>query len=80
MPHINVRTWLTKTSHGGPRPCDWCGDPLPRGVSSIHVDACGDCRRKCYDEEARYYTQLGYDGESDVKLPPGYIILIPRSK
>lgn len=80
MPHTNVRTWLTTTSRGDPRPCDWCGDPLSMRGSSIHVDACGDCGRKCYDEEATFYTQLGYDGHSDVKPPPGYIILIPKSK
>ena len=65
MAHQNVTKWDGK----GQRPCDWCGEPL-KDEKFIH--------EKCYQQESLFYTQLGYDGESDVKLPAGYKIHIPE--
>lgn len=67
MSHINVSKW--KEDKKGRRPCDWCGKPLLNDEKSIHRDT-------CLSMEARFYTQLGYDGESDVKLPEGYKVVI----
>lgn len=77
MAHDNVKRWAD-AGMPPPRPCDWCGCPLQPHHKFIHTEKCLHCLRKCYDEESLFYTQLGYDGESDVKLPPGYNIVIPR--
>lgn len=67
MAHINVNRWDGK----GKRPCDWCGKRLDK-EGYIHA--------ACEQQESRFYTQLGYDGESDIKLPNGYQIVIPRGQ
>lgn len=72
--HTNVTKWLAAGSDG-PRPCDWCGCAL-HGEKYIHL-VCQECGRPCYRQEALFYTQLGYDGYSDVKLPDGYQVSIP---
>jgi len=77
MAHINVKRWKYN-GEVGPRPCDWCGHPLATKTVFIHTQKCPECGRRCYQEESRFYTQLGYDGESDVKLPEGYTIVIPK--
>lgn len=66
MAHKNVKEWNGK----GLRPCDWCGKPLPNGRPYLHVD--------CAEQESKFYIQLGYDGESDVRLPKGYQVVIPE--
>jgi len=77
MAHINVKLWR-HNREVGPRPCDWCGHPLDTNTVFIHTQNCPVCGRRCYREESKFYTQLGYDGESDVKLPEGYTIVIPK--
>lgn len=67
MAHNNVIKW-NKAGQVGPRPCDWCGETLNNLEKFLHGD--------CAELERRFYTQLGYDGDSDVKLPAGYNITI----
>lgn len=77
MAHINAKNW----GGVGPRPCDWCGEPLTT-ERWIHDSngADGSELESCFGKESRFYIQLGFDGESDVQLPVGYEILIPGSK
>lgn len=72
MGHINVANW----NGTGDRPCDWCGHALAT-EKYIHQGTCATCGRRCEKEEQKFYIQLGYDGESDVKLPPGYKVVVP---
>lgn len=75
--HENAKKWVADQI--GPRPCDWCGHlGLQADEKFIHVSPCTRCSRSCYEEERKFYVQLGYDGESDVKLPQGYKIHIPK--
>jgi hypothetical protein len=78
MAHKNVDKWLKDKTKASPRPCDWCGDPLDRTENYIHEGTCATCGRRCYKEETRFYTQLGYDGDSDIRTPDGYKIVIPK--
>lgn len=75
--HRTTKLWIDNGMDSA-RPCDWCGHAPIEESRNIHVQPCPDCKRKCYAEESRFYTQLGYDGESDVKVPEGYQIVIPR--
>lgn len=70
MAHINLGKWNGR----GPRPCDWCGNPL-----DIKQEP-GFLHPACAYQERKFYIELGESGESEIRPPSGYKITIPTVK